>query len=212
LFLPQDNVVLLEAVRAPRVCDQVAEAVGISPRTAQDALTIRKTSPEDWQEVLDGKASISGKTKEVRQRDIEEPIKSRVITLAQWKELSAADRAEALATNGACPASAFMRQIGLTRRGGFLAHRSDVRSADEREIRPARNGRTTYAGYPPSYPQEMVFRRENPDRPVRFARLPSFAGERESQTGFTTEKGSRNRPSKNAACYTRRGLLKLKPE
>jgi hypothetical protein len=99
-----------------------------------------------------------------------------------------------------------------TRRGGFLAHRSDVGSADEREILPARNGRTACAGYPPSYPQEMVFRRENPDRPVRFARLPSFAGERESQTGFTTEKGSRNRPSKNAACYTRRGMLKLKPE
>jgi hypothetical protein len=51
-------------------------------------------SPADWQEVLDGKA------KEVRQRDTEEPIKSRVITLAQWKELSEADRAEALATNG----------------------------------------------------------------------------------------------------------------
>jgi protein gp37 len=87
-----DNVVPLHVKK------QVA--VGVSPRTAQDALTIRKASPDDWQEVLDGKASISGKAKELRGRQAEETIKSRVITLPQWKELSEAEREEALATDG----------------------------------------------------------------------------------------------------------------
>jgi ParB-like chromosome segregation protein Spo0J len=49
---------------------ELAKAAGVSPRTAQDALTIKERgTAEDWQAVVDGKASVSGKAREVRQRE-----------------------------------------------------------------------------------------------------------------------------------------------
>lgn len=83
---------------------EVSKLAGVSPRTAQDALTIKnKGTQEDWQEVLDGKASVSAKAKQVRQRQaVEEtkPRKSEFITLDDWKGLSEDERAKALATVG----------------------------------------------------------------------------------------------------------------
>jgi hypothetical protein len=46
---------------------ELAKATGVSPRTAQDALTVKERGrPEDWQDVVSGRASISGKANEVR--------------------------------------------------------------------------------------------------------------------------------------------------
>jgi ParB-like chromosome segregation protein Spo0J len=49
---------------------ELAKVAGVSPRTAQDALTIQgRGNAEDWQDVVSGKASVSGKAKEVRARE-----------------------------------------------------------------------------------------------------------------------------------------------
>ena len=70
---------------------EVAKAAGISPRTAQDALTVREGDPELWQEVLAGEKSISAAAKEHRAKS-----ETRIITLDDWKKLSAAERLEAM--------------------------------------------------------------------------------------------------------------------
>ena len=73
------------------VRDKVAEVAGVSPRTAQDALTVREGNPELWQEVLDGDKSISTAAKEHRAKS-----ETRVVTLDEWKALSEAERIEAM--------------------------------------------------------------------------------------------------------------------
>jgi protein gp37 len=86
--LDADNVVPLSD-RSGKSRDHLAKDIGTSPRTVQDALTVRKNDPAKWQEVLSGEKSIKAAAKEVR-------AKVDAITLGAWKAMSADERAEAL--------------------------------------------------------------------------------------------------------------------
>ena len=53
-----DNIVPFPADSA-QVRDEIAKAAGVSPKTASDAMTVKERGrPEDWQDVVSGKASI----------------------------------------------------------------------------------------------------------------------------------------------------------
>jgi hypothetical protein len=71
-----DNIVPFPADSA-QVRDEIAKAAGVSPKTASDAITVKERGrPEDWQDVVSGKASISGKASEVREREKIEPMRA----------------------------------------------------------------------------------------------------------------------------------------
>jgi ParB-like chromosome segregation protein Spo0J len=53
-----------------QVRDELAKAAGVSPKTASDFITItERGTPEDRAAVTSGKASVSGKAREVRERE-----------------------------------------------------------------------------------------------------------------------------------------------
>ena len=99
-----DKVVPFPSPEPLQTREEIAKAAGVSGKTASDFITVReKGTEEDLSSVMSGKASISGKAKEVRKRDAMEkakPQQSEYITLKAWKEMPEAERAHALATHG----------------------------------------------------------------------------------------------------------------
>lgn len=83
---------------------EVAKLAGVSAKTASDFMTVKdKGTPEDYQAVVDGKASVSGKAKEVREREKVAdliPQTKEYITLDAWKKMSEQERVFVLQTQG----------------------------------------------------------------------------------------------------------------
>lgn len=83
---------------------EVAKLAGVSAKTASDFLTVKdKGTEEDYQSVISGKSSVSGKAKEVRKREAVEKVKPRqseYITLKAWKDMPEGDRKNTLITRG----------------------------------------------------------------------------------------------------------------
>lgn len=111
-----DNVVLFPATETKQDAsnagddtslqtrDAIADAAGVSSRTASDFITIKtKGNKEDVDDVVSGKASISGKAKQVRKRQAVErtkPRQSEYVTLKAWKAMPEGDRKNALIARG----------------------------------------------------------------------------------------------------------------
>lgn len=93
---PDNNIVPLHTR------NEIAKAAGVSGKTASDFMTIKERGTEaDVKAVVEGKASISAKAKEVRQRETIErarPKQAEYVTLDQWREMIPADRVTALET------------------------------------------------------------------------------------------------------------------
>ena len=96
-----DNVIPFEP---QHVNAEVAKIAGVSPRTAQDFITIKERGTEDdVRAAVDGRASISGKANEVRERERVErakPKQAEYITLPSWEKMTTSERATALAVVG----------------------------------------------------------------------------------------------------------------
>jgi protein gp37 len=86
------------------VRDELAKQVGVSPKTASDFITIKERgTEEDVRAVVDGRASISGKANEVRERERVErakPKQAEYITLPAWEKMATSERALALSVVG----------------------------------------------------------------------------------------------------------------
>ena len=87
---------LPEAFEAGKVRDEVAKQVGVSPRTAQDALTVKRQDPELWEDVKAGKKAISTAAREVRER----AQAVTAYTVAQWESMPKNDRTALIEASG----------------------------------------------------------------------------------------------------------------
>jgi protein gp37 len=83
--------------------EELARAAGVSGKTASDFIAIKERGTQaDLEEVIEKKASISGKAKEVRRRETVErakPKPAEYIMLDQWKALPEIERNRALTTH-----------------------------------------------------------------------------------------------------------------
>jgi protein gp37 len=100
----EPNIVPFPAPEPVHVHAELAKVAGVSPRTAQDFLTVKEHgTAEDVRDVVSGAASVSGKAKEVRKREAVEatkPKQSEYLTLKAWAEMSETARKACLAVQG----------------------------------------------------------------------------------------------------------------
>jgi protein gp37 len=75
----------------------VAKQVGVSPRTVEQAIFVKEHgTPEDFQQVESGTASVKAKVAEIKARKPPAPVVHDWITPAQWQDMTEDERQRAL--------------------------------------------------------------------------------------------------------------------
>ena len=91
-------------IAAKGVAAEISKNVGVSERTAKDAIYIHDHGTrEDMEDVASGKMAVSAKRKEIQNRNAgaaDRPEAGQVITLEQWKGLDEEDQRAALTVTG----------------------------------------------------------------------------------------------------------------